>query len=211
MTRGAWASRPRPAEGEEGPLDSSFDQDAAALGAVLESIRDIVIVVDRDGVLRYLNHLEPGYDRSQVLGTSAEAIILPEFRPVFAAALRAVLTDGVTEEYEVPGTTPQGGTAWYRSRMQPLRRGGAIIGAVIVATNVTAIKEAEATIATLRQLLPICAWCNRIQNKEGSWETTAQYLARSPEIRLTHGMCPECYERESTAADRLGRQNRNSA
>ncbi|MFN2316729.1 MAG: PAS domain-containing protein [Gemmatimonadales bacterium] len=192
-------------------MEFSFDQDAAALGSLLESIPDIVIVVNRDGLLRYLNRVEPGYDKDQVLGTSAETIILPEFRPVFAAALRAVLTHGTTEEYEVPGTTPEGGQAWYRSLMHPFRRGGEIVGAVIVATNVTAIKEAEATIATLRQLLPICAWCSRIQNSEGEWETTTEYLARSPEIRLTHGMCPECYEREAAAAEHLGHQGRSSA
>jgi hypothetical protein len=70
-----------------------------------------------------------------------------------------------------------------------------------VATNVTELKAAQETVANLRQLLPICAWCDRIQDSEGSWQTIEAYLGRKLDTQVTHGMCPACYQREIKAVE----------
>lgn len=50
--------------------------------------------------------------------------------------------------------------------------------------------------AQLRQVLPICSWCDRIQNDEGSWETIESYLGHELNTQITHGMCPDCHRRQ---------------
>ena len=70
-----------------------------------------------------------------------------------------------------------------------------------MATNVTELKAAREAVAQLRRLLPICAWCGRIRNNEGSWETIENYLGNKMNTQITHGLCSECYQRESQAVE----------
>jgi GAF domain-containing protein len=52
-------------------------------------------------------------------------------------------------------------------------------------------------VKTLRGLLPICAWCKRIRDDKGYWNQVEAYLRAHTEADFTHGICPECLERES--------------
>lgn len=45
---------------------------------------------------------------------------------------------------------------------------------------------------SLERLLPICAWCRKVHNADGSWTALHDYVANS--IKVTHGMCPDCAE-----------------
>ncbi len=172
------------------------DDDADALDLILENIPEIVILVDRKGVIRYISRVEPGYDLDRVLGMRADAIMVPESKAVFMAALEAALSAGKTIDYEVQTGTPDGGTAWYQSRVAPYRRGKSIVGAVLLATNITELKRARATMDQFRRLLPVCAWCDRIHSPDGSWEHIHTYLKRHVDEEITHGVCPDCHRRE---------------
>lgn len=44
----------------------------------------------------------------------------------------------------------------------------------------------------LEGLLPVCAWCKKMRDEQGNWEVMETYLVRHSQVRLTHGMCPEC-------------------
>jgi PAS domain S-box-containing protein len=57
------------------------------------------------------------------------------------------------------------------------------------------LQEALATIKTLRGLIPICAWCNKIRDDKGYWKTVEKYLEDHSEAKFTHGICPECEEK----------------
>lgn len=41
-------------------------------------------------------------------------------------------------------------------------------------------------------VIPICATCKRIINDKGAWMTIEQYIMDYTELRLSHGICPEC-------------------
>ena len=100
-------------------MELSLDADAGALGKVLASIPEFVLVVDRDQVIRYINRVEPGYDRSKVIGMRADAVIFAESKEVFDAALSSVFATGKTEAYEVEVSLPDGSRASYCSQMFP--------------------------------------------------------------------------------------------
>ncbi len=46
-----------------------------------------------------------------------------------------------------------------------------------------------------RDLLPICAWCNRIRDDDGSWIRIENYAHEYTVANFTHGICPECREK----------------
>lgn len=51
---------------------------------------------------------------------------------------------------------------------------------------------AEAEVETLRDLLPMCAWCRKIRNDEQLWLGLEEYFSRHSNTRFSHGICPEC-------------------
>lgn len=47
-------------------------------------------------------------------------------------------------------------------------------------------------IAALEGLLPVCAWCGKIRDEKGSWQSLDRYLFEHAELDFTHGICPDC-------------------
>ena len=45
---------------------------------------------------------------------------------------------------------------------------------------------------TLHGLLPICATCKKIRNKEGVWQRLETYVSKHSRAEFTHGLCPDC-------------------
>ena len=56
--------------------------------------------------------------------------------------------------------------------------------------------EALANVRTLGGLLPICAWCKRIRDDQGYWSQVEAYLRDHTGADFTHGICPECLEKQ---------------
>jgi uncharacterized membrane protein YraQ (UPF0718 family) len=47
----------------------------------------------------------------------------------------------------------------------------------------------------LTSLLPVCAWCRKIDDGQGGWLSLEDYLATRLDATATHAMCPTCLER----------------
>ncbi len=60
----------------------------------------------------------------------------------------------------------------------------------------------------LRGLLPICAWCGKIRNERGQWESLDGFVSRELARDVTHSQCGDCATRELAALDPTGRQRR---
>lgn len=59
------------------------------------------------------------------------------------------------------------------------------------------LREALASVKTLKGLVPICAWCKKIRDDTGYWQQLEAYLRDHSEAELSHGICPECASRFS--------------
>ena len=53
----------------------------------------------------------------------------------------------------------------------------------------------ERTVTQLKELLPICSYCQSIRVDDASWAPIDQYLASQTNSRLSHGVCPTCATR----------------
>jgi PAS domain S-box-containing protein len=177
-------------------MPNEFVDDAEGLRKVLESVPGFVMMIDRGCVIRYINRLEPGYRHHEVIGMPAEAVLTPGSRRAFLEAFDAVLSREESVEYEGEVVLPDGSEAWYRSHMSPYRDGGETLGVVLVADNITELRRARESAETLRKLLPICSWCDRIRGEEGMWESMEAYVARKESARVSHGLCEDCFQRQ---------------
>lgn len=47
-------------------------------------------------------------------------------------------------------------------------------------------------VQTLRELLPMCAWCKKIRDDDGTWHPLEKYIKEHSGSDVTHGICPDC-------------------
>jgi len=116
-----------------------------------------------------------------------------------------------------PHTDPQGRRLEILTTKVPLRdSAGKIIGLIGIGRDITDLKhkeqalqaalagreklvselqEALSHVKTLRGLLPMCAFCHKIRNADGTWERLEAYISSRTEADFTHGFCPECNEK----------------
>lgn len=65
-----------------------------------------------------------------------------------------------------------------------------------LADNVLQLQEALANVKQLEGIIPICAWCKKIRDDEESWQQMENYISSHSDAKFSHGVCPECYEKE---------------
>lgn len=51
---------------------------------------------------------------------------------------------------------------------------------------------ALAEVKTLRGLIPICAYCKKIRDDQGSWDQMEHYISHHSDAQFSHGICPDC-------------------
>ncbi|MFC1524509.1 PAS domain S-box protein [Thermodesulfobacteriota bacterium] len=47
-------------------------------------------------------------------------------------------------------------------------------------------------IKTLQGILPLCSFCKKIRDDQGSWNRLESYLRDHSDAEISHGVCPEC-------------------
>ena len=55
-------------------------------------------------------------------------------------------------------------------------------------------------IKTLRDLLPMCAWCKNIRDDKGYWKRVEIYIQEHSQATITHGICPDCLRKVAPTA-----------
>jgi sigma-B regulation protein RsbU (phosphoserine phosphatase) len=58
------------------------------------------------------------------------------------------------------------------------------------------LADALGQVKNLKGLLPICMFCKKIRNDENYWQQIEDYVARHSEADFSHGICPECLEKQ---------------
>jgi PAS domain S-box-containing protein len=54
------------------------------------------------------------------------------------------------------------------------------------------MQHALASVKCLSGLLPICAACRKIRDKQGFWHDLENYIRQHSDADFTHGICPDC-------------------
>lgn len=57
------------------------------------------------------------------------------------------------------------------------------------------LQQALAQVKTLTGLLPICMYCRKIRDDEGSWEGIESYVSRRSKAEFSHAICQTCAEK----------------
>lgn len=82
-------------------IEAQVRDSEARLRSILETAPDVIMTVDRDGKILFINRTLPPLTPSQVVGTICYDYVLPESRHRVAAALERVFSSKQPDEYEV--------------------------------------------------------------------------------------------------------------
>jgi DNA-binding response OmpR family regulator len=101
------------------------------------------------------------------------------------AGLEAGANDYITKPYQ---------SAELKARLEVGRRVLELQQAL--AERVRQLEAALSHVKTLQGLLPICSYCHKIRNDQESWERLESYVIAHSEARFTHGICPDCLQKQ---------------
>lgn len=65
-----------------------------------------------------------------------------------------------------------------------------------LASATNEIVRHESLIRNLSRLYPICSFCKKVRTEDGKWVAVEQYIEGISGSTATHGVCPDCLERE---------------
>ena len=85
-------------------------------------------------------------------------------------------------------------TAKQKTAMQALAR--QVMALLELRRVSTRMADALEKVKMLHGLLPICAWCKRIRDDHGYWSQVETYIHEHTGADFTHGICPECLEKQ---------------
>lgn len=60
---------------------------------------------------------------------------------------------------------------------------------------VNQLQKALAEVKTLKGILSMCSYCNKIRDDKGNWVRVDVYIADHSQADLSHGICPECCQK----------------
>ncbi|HUF76837.1 MAG TPA: PAS domain-containing protein [Longimicrobiales bacterium] len=173
--------------------------DAELLRELLAVMPAVVLLVDLDRKIRFLNRAEIGYRIEDAVGVDAAAFIPEGARAEWVSQFEHVMATAESANVLAAVTAADGGSAWYEAMLLPVVRHGRVVSVAIVSSNVTERVRAEQDLAMLERVVPLCAWCKKIRTDEGEWRTLEAYVEEAERGHVTHGMCPECEHRLSEA------------
>jgi len=62
--------------------------------------------------------------------------------------------------------------------------------------RVRELEEALTQVRQLQGLLPICCYCKKVRDDRDYWQKVEDYLGEHAGVQFSHGICPQCWERE---------------
>jgi PAS domain S-box-containing protein len=179
-----------------------FDVVPVAREAVIENMRDAVIVLDARKRLVDLNRVA-----LQFIGRTAREIIgqpAPRVLSDWPELIQACQNIGLPDEAVI--TMSRGRFTLDLSRSPLYDAQDRLTGCLIVLHDVTErnraqeereqligeLQDALASIKRLKGLIPICASCKKVRDDEGYWHQVEIYLEDHSDADISHGICPEC-------------------
>lgn len=190
------------------------------LAAIVESSEDAIYGKNLEGLIVSWNPAAErlfGYSAEEIVGSSVDVLFPSGRRDELRDILSRIRKGETVGIRETERRHKSGKHLPISVTVSPIKNAnGEIIGASAIACDISERKQAERELRrlaaerkdvveqlektlkhmkTLHGLLPICAFCHRIRNDDGSWERFESYISRHSEADFTHGFCPECNEK----------------
>lgn len=128
-------------------------QTDALWGALGGSVPDILMLLDSEGTILFINRPLRGKRADELVGTAVFDLLPVAARARVWVALRDVFKRSETSTLELTVTRSNGQVRWFQASAGPFRDGGRIIGATVLARDITSTKATEFALRQLERQL----------------------------------------------------------
>jgi PAS domain S-box-containing protein len=125
---------------------------------------NIIIVVDRDGTIEFINYTVPGFTVEETIGTKVYDYIEREYYDKVRETIEQVFLTGKAGSYVIRGSGPHR-TSWYETQAGPIEHNGQVVAVSLFTTDITERKDIEEALRQSEQKYRLIA------------ENTSDYIA----------------------------------
>jgi PAS domain S-box-containing protein len=111
--------------------------------SLVENTPDIIMTLDRDNNITFINHVLEGFALEDVIGTNSFNFIPAEYYQLAKETYNNVYQTGKTQSYEIAGLGANGSSAWYTTHAIPIFANSEVIGITLVTRDITDRRNAE--------------------------------------------------------------------
>lgn len=111
-----------------------------------------VSIIDRDGVIQYINRTMPELEMDDVVGRKAYDFVEPDYHKVMREAIEYVFRTGNGTSYENQALGPGNSISWYNVQVGPVKQHGQIAFVSLVSTDNTERRRMEEELLKAQKL-----------------------------------------------------------
>jgi len=110
--------------------------------SLAETAPCIILTVQRDGTIQFLNRSVGNYTPEDTIGTKVWDYVPPYYHSVMQSAIEQVFQTGLPISYEILGEGLKGpASAWYMTQLGPIVKDGQVVAVTMASTDITEIKN----------------------------------------------------------------------
>jgi two-component system sensor histidine kinase UhpB len=128
-------------------MESALQQSKEQWQSLVQNAPAVIVVVDREGTVLYLNHTMFDGSAEDALGKHVHDFASSEEQRTVDAALDKAFSTGEPTTFETPYPTPDGDLIWIEARVGRVKWEKGESAAAIIATDISARKKAEQALA----------------------------------------------------------------
>ncbi len=111
--------------------------------SLTENTDDIVMIVDSEGIIQYINRTIPPYTPEETIGKTVYEYVPREQHDTLRSSLKKTFEMGVPLSYVVSSNIPKIGTIWFETKIVPVKDDEKTVSAILMSTDITELKNTE--------------------------------------------------------------------
>ncbi len=123
--------------------------------SLAENAPNIIITIDQNSKILFINHTVPGYTIEEVTGNILYDYILPDYQDKVKETVKHVFKTGETGSYEIKGAGLHGRDSWYTGNVSPVKYDNKIVSVTLIITDITERKDYEKELKKYRDHLEV--------------------------------------------------------
>ena len=111
--------------------------------SLVENAPNIIVILDRDGVIQFINRTVPGIGVEEVIGNKIYDYIKPEHHNIMRDIIKQIFETSKPGTCKIEGVGSNNQDSWYEIQAGPIKIHGQVVEVTLIATDITERKQAE--------------------------------------------------------------------